>query len=225
MKRWRLLNNIVNGLRSYYDHVIVGDVDEIVAVDPQAGKNLLEFLQSRRPNRVFTPLGMEVIHRIDVEPDPVGDHVLGPRRHVRLAPHYSKPCVISTPTKIARGGHYTQYGKLHAPEHLYLFHLKFCDFGAYSEVMNRRNDTVAATGGTVKEVAIGRHWFAEARGEDRAVFEAFSALDLQEGFDLAPLRRKMRRSFGPRGETGYYQFDRPDYATQYVLPDRFTGLI
>ena len=53
------------------DHVIVGDVDEIVAVDPQAGKNLLEFLQSRRPNRVFTPLGMEVIHRIDVEPDPI----------------------------------------------------------------------------------------------------------------------------------------------------------
>ena len=46
MKRWRLLNNIVNGLRSYYDHVIVGDVDEIVAVDPQAGKNLLEFLHN-----------------------------------------------------------------------------------------------------------------------------------------------------------------------------------
>ena len=225
IKRWRLLNGIVQGLRNYYRHVIVGDVDELVVLDPASGTDLPAFLAGMPDKRVLTPLGLEVIHRIDIEPEPVTDRILGPRRHVRPAPHYSKPCVISTPTKIARGGHYTQYGKLHAPEHLYLFHLKFCDFGAYSEVMNRRNDTVAATGGTVKEVAIGRHWFAEARGEDRAVFEAFSALELQEGFDLAPLRRKMRRSFGPRGETGYYQFDRPDYTTQYVLPDRFTGLI
>ena len=40
-----------------------------------------------------------------------------------------------------------------------------------------------------------------------------------------PLRRKMQRSFRPRGETGYYQFDRPDYGCQYVLPKRFMGVI
>ena len=144
---------------------------------------------------------------------------------MRLAPHYSKPCIISVGTKIARGGHFTQYAKLHTPEHLYLFHLKFCDFDAYCEVMNRRNDTVAETGGTVKEVSIGRHWFAEARGEDRAVFEAFAALPLREGFDMSATRRRMRRSFGPRGETGYFHFDRPEDAAQFVLPDRFSGLI
>ena len=37
MKRWRLLNNLVQGLRCYYDHVIVGDVDELVVVDDHSG--------------------------------------------------------------------------------------------------------------------------------------------------------------------------------------------
>ncbi|MBB95287.1 MAG: hypothetical protein CML68_11915 [Rhodobacteraceae bacterium] len=225
IKRWRLLNGQVQGLRNYYRHVIVGDVDELVVLDPEAGMDLKSWLDTVPEKRVLTPLGLEVIHRIDVEPEPVTGKILGPRRHVRPAPHYSKPCVISEPTKIARGGHYTQHPKLHAPEHLYLLHLKYCDFDAYCEVMDRRNQTTADTGGTVKDVSIGRHWFAEARGEDRAVFEAFQGLEMQEGFDMAPLRRKMQRSFKPRGDTGYYNFARPDYETQYVLPERFSGLV
>ena len=71
-KRWRLLNGIVAGLRSYYSHVIVGDVDEIVVLDPQSGKTLLEFLERRRTNRVFTPLGLEVVQRLDLETEASG---------------------------------------------------------------------------------------------------------------------------------------------------------
>ena len=174
MKRWRMLNNVVMGLRCYYDHVIVGDVDELVVLDPEAGVDLPAFLGTVPPNRVLTPLGLEVIHRLDQEHGGVEHQILGPRRHVRPAPHYSKPCVISAGTKIARGGHFTQYERLHTPDHLYLLHLKFCDLAAYSEVMDRRNVISAATGAGIKEAAIGRHWFAETRGNDRAVFESFS---------------------------------------------------
>ncbi|MCI5095524.1 MAG: glycosyltransferase family 2 protein [Rhodobacteraceae bacterium] len=225
MKRWRMLNNFVMGLRCYYNHVIVGDVDELVVLDPAQGLGLRDWLETVPANRVLTPLGLEVIHRIDVEPEAIQTSILGPRRHVRPAPHYSKPCVVSTGTKIARGGHFAQYGKLHAPDFLYLFHLKFCDFPAYVEAMDRRNEVSAATGASVKEAAIGRHWFAEARGEDRAVFEAFEQLEMQEGFDLSPLRQRMEESFRPRGDTGFYEFERPDYGTQYVLPERFSGAI
>lgn len=225
MKRWRMLNNFVMGLRCYYDHVIVGDVDELVVLDPAAGTDLAAFMAAQPGNRVLTPLGLEVIHRIDCEPEPVTDRILGPRMHVRPAPHYSKPCIISTGTKIARGGHYTQYDKLHAPEHLYLLHLKFCDLAAYAEAMDRRNAVSAATGASVKDAAIGRHWFAEARGEDRAVFEAFAQLRMQDGFDPAPLRQRMQRSWRPRGDTGFFEFDRPDHDTQYRLPARFAGLV
>lgn len=224
MKRWRLLNNIVAGLRSYYDHVIVGDVDELVVVDPASGKNLLEYLWDAPIRRVLTPLGLEVIHRIDCEPEAITDRILGPRRHVRLAPHYSKPCVVSVGTKIARGGHFTQYGKLYAPDDLYLFHLKFCDFPEYVSAMNRRNAVTQEIGAGVKDTAIGRHWFAEARGEDRASFEAFSDMEMVEGFDMSSYRSEMRDSFKARGDTGFYEFERPDYALQFELPERFFGV-
>ncbi len=225
IKRWGLLNNLVGGLRKYYRHVIVGDVDELVVVDPQTGMDLAGFMADQPEGRILTPLGLEVIHRIDIEPEPVGETILGPRRHVRPAPHYSKPCVVSAPVKLSRGGHFAQFGKLFSPDALYLMHLKYCDFDNYVAAMDRRNSVTAEVGAAVKETAIGRHWFASERGEDRAVFEAFADLELIEGFDLRSLRRKMQRTFKPRGETGYYQFDRPDYTTQYVLPDRFNGLI
>lgn len=225
MKRWRMLNNFVMGLRCYYDHVIVGDVDELVVLDPAVGTDFLSFLRAQPVGRVLTPLGLEVIHRTDLESAPITDRVLGARRHVRVAPHYSKPCIVSVGTKIARGGHFTQYDKLHTPEHLYLLHLKFCDAAAYSAAMDRRNAMTAEIGTGVRDAAVGRHWFVEARGEDRAVFDAFQALPIQEGFDMAPIRRRMQRSWKPRGETGYWEFDRPAQQAQYLLPDRFTGLV
>ncbi len=224
MKRWRLLNGLLSGLRSYYDHVIVGDVDELVAVDPALGVDLLGYLKDQPIRRVLTPLGLEVIHRIDLEDDSAEDQILGPRRHVRLAPHYSKPCVISQGTKVARGGHFTQASKLFAPDELYLFHLKFCDFPNYVATMNQRNAVTQEIGGTIKEVSIGRHWFAEARGEDKAVFDAFADLELRDGFDLAWVRKTMHDTWKPRGDTGFYQFDRPDYEVQYQLPERFSGV-
>ncbi len=225
MKRWRMLNNFVQGLRCYYNHVIVGDVDELVVVDPEHGGSLLEYLETVKPRRVLTPVGLEVIHRIDLEPDAIETEIIGPRRHVRLAPHYSKPCIVSSGVKIARGGHFTQADKLIAPDPLYLFHLKFCDFGEYVSVMNQRNAVTEEVGASVQEASIGRHWFAEARGEDRAVFEAFAGLELKEEFDLGWVRKRMHRTWKPRGETGFWQFDRPEYEGQYVLPDRFVGVI
>ncbi len=237
MKRWRLLNNLVEGgLRCYYDHVIVGDVDELVVVDPpaQGGQNLLEFLSGKPLRRALTPPlgGLEVVHRIDKEPEAVTDRILGPRRHVRLAPpHYSKPCVISAGgTKIARGGgHFTKLDKLHTPpDALYLFHLKFCDFPPeYVSAMNRRNAVTQEIGGAggVKDTAIGRHWFAEARGgEDRATFEAFADLPMHEGFDMKPYRQAMHDSWKARGTTGFWEFDRPDISAQFELPERFFGV-
>ena len=224
IKRWSLLNNLVGGLRRYYRHVIVGDVDELVVVDPDAGVNLRQWLETAAEGRIYTPVGLEVIHRIDIEQEPVTDRILGPRRHVRLAPHYSKPCVVSAPAKLSRGGHFAQYDKLHAPDALYLMHLKWCDFDAYVQAMDRRNAVTEQVGAAVSQAAIGRHWFAEARGEDRTQFEAFAELEMEEGFDLGWVRRKMHRSFGPRGDTGFFAFRRPEYRKQYLLPERFTGL-
>jgi hypothetical protein len=174
---------------------------------------------------VLTPIGLEVIHHPTQEAEAIGDCILGPRRFVRPAPHYSKPCILSTGTKIARGGHFTQYEQLHVPEGLYLLHLKFCDFGEYVGAMDRRNAVTAALGDDAGKVSIGRHWFSDARGDDRALFAGFEALDLQDGFDLSPLRRHMERTWKPRGDTGFWQFDRPDLPIRFAMPERFFGMV
>ena len=225
IKRWGLLNGLVGGLRRYYGHVIVGDVDELVVVDPISGQTLPQLLAAAPTGQVLTPVGLEVVHHIDREQDPISDTILGPRRHVRPAPNYSKPCIISAPTKIARGGHFSQYPKLHTHDHLYLMHLKYCDFAVYSEAMNRRNAVVSDISGSIKDIAVGRHWFSQERGDDRALFEGFAGLDVVEGFDMTPLRDKMHKSWGPRGDTGYYAFNRRSRAVQFILPHRFFGLI
>ncbi|MHA6344045.1 glycosyltransferase family 2 protein [Roseivivax sp. CAU 1761] len=223
-KRWRLLNGLVAGLSAYTDFVVVGDVDELVVADPASGLDLLGYLATLKRRAVHTPLGLEVIHRPELEPAPLGDRVLGPRRHVRLAPHYSKPCVLGLGSKIARGGHFTQHETLSTPEHLYLLHLKYCDLDLYRRTMDRRNALVAATGAGMQEAMIGRHWFAEARGEDAALFADFARLEMRDGFRTAWARRKMHDSWAPR-ENGLWAFARPDYRLQYRLPERFDGLV
>lgn len=202
VKRWGMLNSLLGGLRKYFRHVIVGDVDELVVVDPAAGKNLLQYLEEAPEKQVLTPVGLEVIHRIDLEPEPITDRIIGPRRFVRPAPHYSKPCIVSAASKLSRGGHFAQHPKLHAPVELYLFHLKFCDLNQYAGAMDRRNAITAEMGDHIKGTAIGRHWFGAARGEDREMFEGFADLTLEEGFDLGFIRKRMHRSFRPRGDTG-----------------------
>lgn len=223
MKRWRLLNNLVQGLNAYFDHVIVGDVDELVVLDPRLG-SLPEFLATQKQRQVITPLGLEVIHRIELEEKPIKNKVLGPRAHVRIAPHYSKPSIISAGVKIARGGHFTQYEKINAPEGLYLFHLKYCDFAEYARAMDRRNAVTKAIGASKKETAIGGHWFSDARGEDREVFETMGKFEMQEGFDVQPYRQAMIDTFAPRGDTGFFHFARPEYEVQFKLPERFFGI-
>ena len=225
VKRWGLLNNLVGGLRKYYRHVIMGDVDELVIVDPRAQMNLLQFLEAAPEKGVLTPLGLELIHRVDIEHEVITDKIIGPRRYVRPAPHYSKPCIISAAAKIARGGHFTQYPKLHTPDDLYLLHLKFCDVDQYTGAMDRRNEITREMGDDIKGTSIGRHWFSEERGEDREMFEGFADLKLEEGFELGFMRKRMQRSFKARGETGFYEFNRPSFDTQYQLPERFVGVI
>ncbi len=57
------------------------------------------------------------------------------------------------------------------------------------------------------------------------MFEGFANLTLEEGFDLGFMRKRMHRSFKAPGETGFYEFNRPSYETQYQLPERFIGVI
>ncbi|MCU0829311.1 MAG: glycosyltransferase family 2 protein [Tabrizicola sp.] len=223
--RWRFLNNMVAGLNAYYRHVVVGDVDELLILDPASGKQLGDWLRTQPGGRVMTALGLEVLHHPDEETGDVASGVLGPRRYVRTSMFYSKPCVVSTPTRIARGGHFSSYPKLALPEDLYLLHLKYCDFDAYVDTLEARNKFADRSSISFRKTMIGRHWFSKFREDDAAVFRAFGALQLEAGFDMAGYRKRMAETFKPRGDSGYFQFDRTEDTKKYLLPDRFFGLV
>ncbi|MGL4311540.1 MAG: glycosyltransferase family 2 protein [Paracoccaceae bacterium] len=229
--RWRLLNSVVNGLRNYFRHVIVGDVDELVVVDPASGETLLQRLARMPRGPVVTPFGLELVHRRTDEPSPVmknGDEerptmLLGPRSHVRIASLYTKPCVVSAPARLSRGGHYSDSNLLVVPGDLYLFHLKYCDFALYARTMEKRNAVAAATGvSNPAEAMIGREWFAAHR-KDEKHFREFETLPVTADFDFSPVRAAMQASWGPRNEE-YYHFARQPVTSLYRLPERFFGL-
>jgi hypothetical protein len=222
--RWRLLNNLVQGLRQYYKHVIVGDVDEIVVMDPGSGRTLNDFLERRPRNKVFSPVGLEVLHMVARESEPLKGPILGPRRFVRVNLLYAKPCVISASARLSRGGHYAEKKDLNTPDNLYLFHLKYCDFAQYAQVLDQRNELTQETGVAVKETTIGGHWFAENRGEDAEVFRAFEALSPVEGFDMEPIRAHMHKTWEKRGDGPFWHFENRDFGTLYELPERFHGV-
>lgn len=192
-KRGRIINNFVAGLRCYFTHVIVTEPDELVVVDPDVGDDLDSYLETVKGGGVMTPLGLDVIHRVDCEAGLTGDTILGPRRHVRPSPERSKPCILSTDAGLSRNGQIAKFRRLNTPEPLYLMGLNHCDKSLNTDVPDD-------------------------------VFQEFAGLKMQDGFDLSPIRRQMHDSWAKPEGSGYWQFDRPAYDTQYLLPARFSGV-
>jgi len=221
--RWRLLNGIVTGLLPYFSHVIVGDVDELVVLDPATGQTLAEWLAAQARGAVLTPVCLELVHDRATETAAIGTHILGPRRYARTVLKYSKPCVISTETRLSRGGHFASEPALVCPDPLYLFHLKYCDFATYAETMTARNRVTDAAAATLAKTSIGRHWFKEFRGEDSEVFDSFARLPAEATFDFTALRKGMRDSFAPRADSGFFQFAIRDRPNRHQIPERFFG--
>ncbi|AAV95846.1 hypothetical protein SPO2598 [Ruegeria pomeroyi DSS-3] len=223
MLHWRTKNHLKNALRQWYKHVLVCDVDEFVVVDPATGMNLRTWLDDAPGRTVYTAMGLEIVHLRDREKDDIGGGILGPRRHAQVALHYAKPCIVSRPAKIGRGGHYAEYEKLNMPDFLYMFHMKYCDYGLYVETLNRRNAFIekqkeVAGDGTVRT---NPKWFADGRDDD-AVFSAFERRPVVESFDLSHVREIMYSTWEQRGD-GLWHFHRPEYDELYMLPVRFGG--
>lgn len=219
----RTMNHFKDGLRQWYKHVIVVDVDEFLVVDPAAGMNLRMWLEEAPTGTFYSAMGMEIVHLRDREPAPVDDGIIGPRMFAQIDLHYAKPCIVSAPGKIARGGHYATHPKLDLPDFLYLFHMKFCDFGVFQDTLNKRNAFVdeQAQHGDGK-VRSNPQWFAKNR-RDEETFDAFAARPIVQGFDLSKIKADMRDSWGKRNDT-LWHFKRTSHDEIYELPARFAGV-
>ncbi|MEO1564153.1 MAG: glycosyltransferase family 2 protein [Pseudomonadota bacterium] len=224
VQRWRLINNVVHGLLSYYSYVVVGDVDEVVVTDPDMYGSLFEFVATGPAYDAITPIGLEPCHLVDDEPEPIKTHILGPRRFVRPIWKYSKPAILSQPVKLSRGGHFAKSDTFHVPDGLYLLHLKHCDFSEYSAAMDRRNQFTGDTYTHFRKASVGRHWFKDFRGEDTDVFATFAAYP-KAAFSVEAIKEKMRSGFEPRSDSGFWQAGKFDERVMMELPERFFGLV
>ncbi|MCP5074986.1 MAG: hypothetical protein GY947_17060 [Rhodobacteraceae bacterium] len=224
-KRWRLLNNFTNGLRNYYRFVICGDVDEFIVPDPKLKLDLADFLAKRQGRVLITPIGLEVIHRREVETQSVEKSILGPRLHCRFSTYFCKPCVIGKPVDLARGGHYAMDPKLLLFRNLYLFHMKYADYNIYTGTLKRRVTQVEAIEGHDKDASdLSAHWFLEP-GAEGAELDKLANLPLRDRFDFSDRLKEMDQTWEPRGEDGLWHFRKHVGQELFPIPERFSGII
>jgi len=143
-RRWQMLSLITTGLTQSYNWVLTTDVDEIVAVDPGVHDSLPGYLSRFRTDempQVVTPFAIEMVHNPVLERQPLDGEapILSRRRLFRLNANYAKPCITRRRITFFPGGHYANHPKLFLDPHLYLFHLRFIDYGmTYERLATRR---------------------------------------------------------------------------------------
>lgn len=225
MVRWRLFNGLQQGLRGYYNFVIITDVDEFVVVDPKSGLGLDEFLAKRRGKVTVTPIGVEVVHQPALEPEPIGaGPMLGPRRYARFTTAYSKPIIFNHEVKLARGGHYSTDPELKVFRNLYLFHMRFADEALYRDTLARRSAQVAEIPAGGEDSNVSWHWKRE--GKTTTPFDRLIGLPIRSNFDFDKVVERMHATWEPRdAESGFYHFERDIGKSLKTVPERFFGLI
>ena len=162
-RRWMLKSSFSGAMLRYYNWVIVGDVDEVVVVDPDIAPDLVTYLSARDLRKAplsICPFGIELIHNPAVEPDPIvpDQPVLSRRRVFRANANYAKPCIIRRETLFTIGGHANSHQPRVLDPHLYLLHLRYVDHDlSMARLESRREMRQVMTGGEEEAGGAG-HW-------------------------------------------------------------------
>ncbi len=111
-----------------YELVIGTDADEFLAVDPQCGKNLAEFLSEARIKGSLSALGLDFGQKIGEETDITEDRPFLEQRHyAQLGTRYTKASVLSRPLIWGSGFHRVEGRNFHIAKDLYLLHFGYFD--------------------------------------------------------------------------------------------------
>jgi hypothetical protein len=222
VRRWQMMGLFASGLLSYYDRMIVADVDEIVIVDPAAAPGLVAYLARIFPDPLaappnVAPLGLELVHIPAEEPLPIvdGQTILSRRRTFRPNRNYSKPCVIGGLTVFSAGGHTNNLGLRFMPDDMYLIHLKYFDNRTVSARAWQRRRIVEEAARLRPGVRI-QGWHRIIRTYREMVANARIA---GEDVELAAYRAAMKRQV-EKGPNRYVWGPAQDDAL-YRLPERF----
>ncbi len=125
--RLRMVNAFATALMQSFDAVLFADADEFLVADPDRHADLRELVAARPDVKAIGAMGLNVVHRVEVEkPLKPGRPVLRQRRVAKFLQKMCKPAIKRGTGHWASGSHGLRMPYEIDPE-LYLFHLKFAD--------------------------------------------------------------------------------------------------
>lgn len=139
IKRWEMIARISSGLTSMFGKVIYTDVDEIIALDPKQGSDLVEHILGLH-DPIVAPYGCDVVDPVELDLPPFDEArlILEQRPYVASNAHYAKPCIIGKPVEWCSGGHYCKERNVTLSDDLFLFHLRLFDRRVYTQRAAKR---------------------------------------------------------------------------------------
>jgi hypothetical protein len=224
-RRWQMLSRVTSAFTNFYNWVLVGDVDELVVVDPAVSHSLRDYVcayDHKRGPKVITPFAIEMVHTPDLEPEKISDDrpILSVRRNFRLNANYAKPCITATKLDIVPGGHFASHPHLHLDPHLYLFHLRFIDYDLCAQRLATRRAQRAVQSGSLEEVE------REKTGWDTA-WDTYSSLckqkPLREDVEFPEFRAEMIAGWREK-KVVYWAPGGARPKGLYSLPQRFASV-
>jgi Glycosyl transferase family 2 len=224
-RRWSFKSQFAAGMLRYYNWIFVGDVDEVVIVDPDVAPDLVTYMRRKEGRGTplsICPFGIELIHNPAAEPDPIvkGEPILSKRRVFRANANYAKPCIIRKDAMFTIGGHANNHLPRVLDPHLFLLHLRFVDYDISVErLTGRKAMRQVMTDGVEPEGGSG-YW-----GKNLDDFKLLSSrVAVREDAELPEFRKKMidDQKLLHDGTVAFFGGARTKEL--YRLPDRFAGV-
>lgn len=143
--RREMFFGLVRAMLPYYRFVIIGDVDEILVLDPRVGENFAEYLNSITiDGNVLTVCNFNLIHDKRLEPGDIdlSKPVLSQRQHGAIAGGYCKPMIFRGAVGSSEGSdsHRVLGEKFQLDRNIICFHLAFFDQKLSIELANEKRD-------------------------------------------------------------------------------------
>lgn len=139
-----LAAGMISFLLAEYQTVIVGDVDEMVIVDPEVAGSLTEYVSAHRHlGRSLKPFNLDLLHDREAGHLDPARPILAQRKLARTRYQFCKPVIVSDKIEFAAGFHYANHHPVIAPG-AYLVHLHFADRRINKAIANLRKASVEA---------------------------------------------------------------------------------
>ena len=216
--RWiaKELSARANALRKRYTHVIRGDVDEYVVIDPDSGLDWPSAFTELGDQGYIFAMGIDMVQSArETAPLDRGKAILGQRRQGFVADRYSKPFVISRWNNWAGGAHRLLNRDVRLSRRFCLFHMALCDRDIGQE-------RLAARGGLTQHASFVEHQTMRLD----AVGTAADPIDWDVALSLAHAQFPVEADGSPAGRPRPSTDPRAtDKGLPIIVPDRFFGLV